>query len=47
MGMSNYQELSDRSIALVNDGKWDEAFDELKRLEANDDKDAVAVLEVI
>ena len=44
MGMSNYQELSDRSIALVNDGKWDEAFDELKRLEANDDKDAVAVL---
>ena len=44
MGMSNYQELTDRSIAMINDGRWDEAFDDLKRREANGEKDAVAVL---
>lgn len=44
MGMSSYQELTDRSIAMVNDGRWDEAFDDLKRREANGEKDAVAVL---
>jgi FOG: TPR repeat, SEL1 subfamily len=44
MGMSNYQDLTDRSIALINDGRWDEAFDELKRKEAENDRDAIAVL---
>ena len=44
MGMSNYQELTERAIALVNDDRWDEAFDDLKRREADGDKNAVAVL---
>lgn len=44
MGMTNYEELSNWAINLVNEGRWDEAFDEIKRREANGDKDAVAVL---
>ena len=26
MGMSNYQELVDKSFAMIEEGKWDEAF---------------------
>lgn len=44
MGMSTYQELTDKSIAMIEDGRWDEAFDDLKRREANGEKEAIAVL---
>ncbi len=44
MGMSNYQELVDKSFAMIEEGKWDEAFDDLKRRESAGEKDAVAVL---
>ncbi len=44
MGMSSYEELCDISIDLLKEGRWDEAYDELIRREANGDKDAVAVL---
>lgn len=44
MGMSNYQDISDRALELINNGRWDEAFDDLKRKQADNDKDAIAVL---
>lgn len=44
MAMSNYQELTEKAIALIDDGRWDEAFDELIRREAENDRDAIAVL---
>ncbi len=44
MGMSTYESLSEKSLALIEAGRWDEAFDELKRRQAENDKDAIAVL---
>lgn len=44
MGMSNYQGLMDRTISLVDDGRWEEAFEELRNREKKGDRDAVAVL---
>lgn len=44
MGMSNYQILSDQSLELINSGRWDEAFDDLKKRQADKDKDGIAVL---
>lgn len=44
MGMSSYEQLSDRILAQINAGYWDEAYDELKSLESNGDAAAVAVL---
>lgn len=44
MGMSSYEQLSDRILAKINAGEWDEAFDELKSLESAGNAAAVAVL---
>lgn len=44
MGMSSYEQLSDRMLAQINAGNWDKAYDELKSLESNGNATAVAVL---
>ena len=44
MGMTSYQDLSENVLTLINDGRWDEAFDIVQTREKNGDKDAVAVL---
>ena len=42
--MSSYEQLTDRILAKINAGDWDEAYDELKSLESNGNAAAVAVL---
>ena len=44
MGMSSYEQLSDRILAKLDAGKWDEAFEELKMLESDGNAAAIAVL---
>ena len=44
MGMSNYQSVLDHTLELINSGRRDEAFDEISRKHAINDKDATAVL---
>lgn len=44
MVVSNYQEMSDRIIEMINNDMYDDAFEELKQLDANGDKDATAIL---
>ncbi len=44
MGMTNYEELNNWAIEKIKEERFDEAFDELKRKEADGDADAAAVL---
>lgn len=44
MGMSSYEQLSDRILDQINTGHWDDAYEELKDMESNGNAAAVAVL---
>ena len=44
MGMSTYQELTDRALEYINSGNWEDAYEMLKQKETANDKDAIAVL---
>lgn len=44
MGMSTYQELTDRALEYINSGNWEDAYEMLKQKEAENDKSAIAVL---
>jgi len=44
MGMSSYEQLSDRILNQINAGHWDDAYSELKEMESNGNAAAIAVL---
>ena len=41
MGMSTYQELTDRALEYINSGNWEDAYAMLKQKEAENDKSDV------
>ena len=44
MGMSSYEQLSEKILGQIDAGHWDDAFAELKEMESNGNASAVAVL---
>lgn len=44
METSNYKNIINQALELIDSGRWYEAFDNLKRGQSQNDKDAIAVL---